>query len=237
MKIIIAPSKTQSVLNNCLSFNQPKHLEKSLALFATLKTLSQEELAQVMKIKGKTLEQVYALYQDFDPATSPRQSAIHLYTGVVFEGLTLSSYSPEQVKFMNDHVRILSAMYGVLKPSDCIYNYRLDFTMKFNDVHLNDYWRDDILNEFQDEDLILDLASTEFSQFLKPIQHKLHKVEFIDVVNGREKVISYKAKKLRGLLLNHVIHHNDVDSINTFTSAYQLDQTTKSNHLTRFVKR
>ena len=188
-----------------------------------------------MKIKGKTLEQTYELYQNFDPFTSPRQSAIHLYTGVVFEGLELSSYTPDQIKYLNEHVRILSAMYGVLKPSDCIYPYRLDFTMRFKDLNLMRYWREAILEEFKDEDVIIDLASQEFSQFLKPLKEKVHRVEFVDVIKGKEKVISFKAKQMRGLMLDYLIKQKDVEKINNFKSMYSFDKNYSKSQYYRFL--
>ena len=213
MKIILSPSKTQHILNNCLSYNEPKYLADSLKLFNYLKNLSQEELAKAMHIKGKTLEQTYQLYQNFNPYTSPKQSAIHLYTGLVFEQLNLSDYTKEQMLFLNDHVRILSAMYGVLKPSDCIYPYRLDFTMRFKDVKLKDFWKEKVVAEFKDEDVIIDLASQEFSQLLKPLQEKIHKIEFVDVIKEKEKVVSFHAKRMRGKMLDKLIREANVSQV------------------------
>lgn len=237
MKIIISPSKTQNILNNCLSYNEPKYLSESLKLFNYLKTLSQEDLAKAMHIKGKTLDQTFKLYQSFDSFVSPKQSAIHLYTGVVYEGLNLSSYSKDQILFLNEHVRILSAMYGVLKPSDCVYPYRLDFTMKFEDLKLKDIWKDRVIEEFKNEDVILDLASQEFSQLLDPIKDKLHKVEFVDIVNGKEKIVSYHAKRMRGIILDFVIQAQSIKHINTFNQEYQYDHQASHSKLSKFIRK
>ena len=117
MKIIIAPSKTQNTKNsetsNSLVFNH----EKTLQLFKILKEYSKESLAKLMKIKNKLLDNTYDVYKTFKEE-NPRVKAIDLYTGVVFKEINTQKYTEEQTNYLNKHLIILSAMYGVVKPDD-----------------------------------------------------------------------------------------------------------------------
>jgi uncharacterized protein len=236
MKIILSPSKSQSQLNNCLSFNQPKFLSESLKIFDYIKSLDQSDMAQIMKLKGKKLEETYEWYQTFNAYSSPRQSAIHLYTGVVYEGLQLSSYTKQHMKFLQDHVRVLSAMYGVLRPTDCIYPYRLDFTMKFKALNLKEFWKAKLIEAFKQEDVIIDLASNEFTQLLSELKEKIHKIEFVDQIHGQEKIISHHAKRMRGLMLNQIILNQDAWYRPKMIEGYTLDTSSSDHHYTKYVK-
>ena len=213
MKIIISPSKTQAKNKQVTGLKHPKYFNHTKEIIRELKLLSKEEVSSIMKLKGQLLDETFSTLRNLRLNPKELTPSIELYTGVVYESFNLENYSIDELNYLYQNVRILSALYGVLSPMDGIQNYRLDFTMKLKNINLNQYWKEMIVSEFKKDDLILDCASQEFSHFLKPLKEKVHRVEFIDIVDGQEKIISYNAKKLRGLMAQYCVK-NQVQSIN-----------------------
>ena len=207
MKIILSPSKTQNNDIRIESLNNPKYFKLTKMIIKELKSYSDDDISKIMKIKGKVLDETIELINNFKNKPNYLTPAILNYTGVVYESLNYEEYSELEREYLNNNLRIVSALYGVLRPMDGVQNYRLDFTMKLKNINLNHFWKEVILKEFKNESIILDCASQEFSQFLKPLKDKVHRVEFIDVVDGKEKIISYNAKKMRGLMAHYCIKH------------------------------
>lgn len=208
MKIILSPSKTQA--SPGLSYHSEIPLldqKATLSLFKKLQKMSPEDLGNAMGIQGKLLDKTVSLYHDFDPLTSPQCAAISLYTGVVYDQLTLSAYDNPQMAYLNDHVMILSAMYGLLHPNASVWPYRLDFTMSLPELKLKTLWSKKIIQALKDEPLIIDLCSQEFSSLLAPLKTKIHQVVFVESVNGQEKIISTNAKKARGKMAHFMIRN------------------------------
>ena len=155
-----------------------------------------------------------------------------VYQGVAFDALDLNSLSDEELDFAQKHLRVLSAYWGMLRPLDKIHNYRLDFTMHHKDIHLLKLWKDKIVKELEREDWILDLSSKEFSQLVKALQDKLHRVEFYEEVDGELKIISSFAKQARGSLARWVIqnqikHPNDIQTFKGMNYRYRPDLSSK----------
>jgi uncharacterized protein len=202
LKIILSPSKTQSLacpLGNCTKplFNR----EKTLFLFDTLKELDEGELGSLFKIKGKLLDYTYSLYQSFDVDGS-RFDPISCYDGVVYEALGNGSYTTRERNFLEEHLVVISAMYGILEGGMGIWPYRLDFKTRPQNINLYEYWQNEVLKYFSGVDTIINLASEEFSSILKPIWYKVVNINFLEV-DGR--VLSYKVKKARGLMAEAII--------------------------------
>ena len=233
MKIILSPSKTQNNDIRISGLKHPKYDVQSKEIMRNLKLLSVEEIASVMKLKGRLLDESFNLIQHFKLNQKLLTPAIHLYTGVVYESLSVEEYSESELEYCNQNVRILSALYGVLAPQDGVQAYRLDFTMKLKNLNLNQIWKNKILDYFKHETLILDCASQEFSHFLKPFKEKVHRVEFIDRIDGQDKIISYNAKKLRGLMVDYCIRNNvqTIEEIKRFDCEGYVYDTEQSNHL------
>ncbi len=208
MKIILSPSKTQSTvcpLENCRKsiFNQ----EKTLALFGILKMLNKEELGTVFKIKGKLLEYTYELYRCF-AVDSSKFDPMSCYDGVVYETIGSGSYTTGQKAYMEEHLVVLSAMYGIIEAGMGIWPYRLDFKTRPKNINLYDYWQDEVLGYFNRIDTIVNLASEEFSSILKPLRHKVVNIHFLET-DGR--VLSYRVKKARGLMADRIIKEMCLD--------------------------
>lgn len=218
MKIILSPSKTQSNIEVHKDLEHPKYYTFTKQIIKEIKNYKKDDLAKIMHIKDKLLEETYSLYNKYKVNKNELIPAIRLYKGVVYDCFNLDNFSENEINYLNEHVRIISALYGVLKPNDGVLPYRLDFTMKLNNINLNTFWKNKILTYFKKEDFILDCASQEFSHFLKPLKEKVHRIEFIDNVDGQDKIISYNAKKMRGLMAHYCIKQNvqTIDEIKSF---------------------
>lgn len=219
MKIIISPSKTQN--ESGLSHGRDKLIDrdKSLQLLSILKNLNKLEIKKIMKTSSKLTDEVYQMYHNFRE-NNPRYTSISLYSGLVFEQLELSTYNQNQMDYMNNNLLILSAMYGLLSPNTKIWPYRLDMTMKPNNINLYKFWQKAIEQYFNDQEWIINLASNEFSKMIKNHKDKMINIEFYQRKDdGKLRSLSYYAKKVRGQFLNEMIKRQikDIETIKTIT--------------------
>lgn len=203
MKIILSPAKTLNF--NCEESSYEKSLlfeTEALQLFNKLSKLSKKSIQQSMKISDKLTQETYDLYHNFN-TSQPKYNAIELYNGLAYRQLHISAYNQDQLDYLESHLSILSAMYGVLSPLTPIWPYRLDFVMSFKQLNLKKFWANKLSNYFKNEDWILNIASEEFSQF---IQHPyLHTLYFYDEKKGKRTINSAEAKKARGQTLEWAI--------------------------------
>jgi cytoplasmic iron level regulating protein YaaA (DUF328/UPF0246 family) len=241
MKIIISPSKTQNVKLIDLPSTKTVSLSpKTKNLFSILKKMEKEELGNILKIKGKLLDETFLIYQK-KQLNEQAVPAIGCYQGVVFEQLQLENYSAKSWQYLNEHLRILSAMYGVLKPDTLIYPYRLDMTIKLPQINLYDFWKKTIVDEFNNEDFIINLASLEFSRMIQISKVKLINIDFYDEnTDSSLKIISYNAKKARGKMVNYLIMNQiySLDEIKTFKEdGYFFSESKSTQDNLVFIKR
>jgi len=236
----MSPSKTmnleaQTIPASSTSFTDA-HL--TLKLLKALSKTTKKELSSVMKIEKDLLNETYHLYHSFDP-NHPQIPALHLYTGLAFRSLELDDYTPTECAYLESHLRILSALYGVLSPMTGIWPYRLDFTHHFKTFNPAHLWKNKIPQIFKDEDLIFNLASEEFSLFLKPLEDKLHTIQFMELIHGKEKTVSANSKKARGRLAHLMIKHQ-IMTIETLRELdldpYVLQRNRSNEHLSLYLK-
>ena len=221
MKIIISPAKSLDFENKAPTslYTQPLFLEKSEKLNKKLKTLSKKKLSELMKISDDLSALNYNRNQTWQtPFTSENaKQAIYAFTGEVFRGIDVNSLQEEKLPLLQNNVRILSGLYGLLKPLDLIQPYRLEMGTKLKvgrKDNLYKFWDDTVakaLNkELEDDELLVNLASTEY---FKVISKKVLKVPMItpvfkDFKNGQYKTIMTFAKKARGLMVRYIIDNN-----------------------------
>ena len=221
MKIIISPAKSLDFETKAPTslHTQPRFLEQSEKLNKKLKTLSKKNIAELMKIYDALSALNYDRNQTWKTPFSPNNAkqAIYSFTGEVFRGIDAQSLSEEKIPLLQDRLRILSGLYGILKPLDLIQPYRLEMGTKLSvqkTTNLYKFWDDQIaksLNEELEEgELLVNLASTEY---FKVIPKKILKVPMItpvfkDFKNGEYKTIMTFAKKARGLMVRYIIDHN-----------------------------
>ncbi|KXS47420.1 hypothetical protein SAMN04488598_11842 [Halanaerobium congolense] len=214
MKIILSPSKTQN--------HERKREEKgrnilkeemTKELFDYLKSLSKEELKKELDIQGNLLDRTYELYQEhsYDDQTLP---AIECYNGSAFKQIDLDSYNKDQFSYMQEKLIIISPMYGPLHSDTEIWPYRLEMRLKPNGINLNEYWQDIMKDYFDDIDLIINLASNEYSKVVED-NYRGKIIDFYfkeEKEDGSLKTVGYYVKHNRGKLLNELVK-NQVESI------------------------
>ncbi|MGK0379898.1 MAG: cytoplasmic iron level regulating protein YaaA (DUF328/UPF0246 family) [Patiriisocius sp.] len=225
MKIIISPAKSLDfetpVATNL--YTQPQFLEDSVKLNKKLKTLSRKKIGDFMSISKDLAELNYERNQNCSlPFTTENsKQAIFAFTGEVFRGIDVTTLEEEKLPVLQDRLRILSGLYGLLKPLDLIQAYRLEMGKKLKvgrTENLYKFWGDkiaDTLNaELADDELFVNLAS---SEYFKAVNQKVLKVPMItpvfkDFKNGEYKTIMTFAKKARGLMVRYIID-NDVTTV------------------------
>lgn len=214
MKIILSPSKTQNHKRKREAKGK-KILKENMTkkLFDYLKSLSKKELKKELDIQGNLLDRTYQLYQDhsYDDQTIP---AIECYNGAVFKQINLDDYNQEDFSYMQENLIIISPMYGPLHSDTEIWPYRLEMRLKPNDINLHDYWQDVMKNYFKDVNLIVNLASNEYSKVVENnYQGKIIDFYFKEEKeDGSLKTVGYYVKNNRGKLLNELIK-NQIESI------------------------
>ncbi|MDG1698328.1 MAG: peroxide stress protein YaaA [Polaribacter sp.] len=221
MKIIISPAKSLDFETKAPTslHTQPRFLEQSEKLNKKLKTLSKKNISELMKISDVLSALNYDRNQTWKTPFSPdnAKQAIYSFTGEVFRGIDAYSLSEEKIPLLQDRLRILSGLYGILKPLDLIQPYRLEMGTKLSiqkTTNLYKFWNDKIAKSLNEElkegELLVNLASTEY---FKAIPKKILKVPMItpvfkDFKNGEYKTIMTFAKKARGLMVRYIIDHN-----------------------------
>lgn len=164
------------------------------------------------------------------------------YTGIVFKELGWQTYDSMHWAYAQEHLRILSALYGVLKPLDVMSHYRLDFLTKIPGLKLYAFWYQAMQQYFEREDLIINLASKEYSKLIDPKSFggKILDVVFLDEQSdGRQKIVTVHAKQARGLMANYMVENliEAPEHLKEFNEAgYQYDQSQSSPYSYVFVR-
>ncbi|MGM0410444.1 MAG: YaaA family protein [Bacillota bacterium] len=241
MKIILSPSKTQN--------NERKREEKgrdiikkdmTKKLFNYLKSLSKEELKKELDIQGNLLDRTYNLYKEhnFDNQTIP---AIELYNGAVFKEIDLEEFDNKELSYLQEKLIILSPMYGPIHSDTEIWPYRLEMKLKPNGINLYEYWQETMKNYFSNVDLIINLASNEYSKVVeKNYEGKIINFYFKEEKeDGSLKTIGYYVKQNRGKLLNEMIKNqvNSLDDIKKIElDGYKFDKKRSDKNNYKFIK-
>jgi len=221
MKLVLSPAKSLD-FESKVPINQNTEacfLKQSERLNKLLKKKSAKSLSKLMKISDNLGQLNYQRNQDWQlPFTKDNaRQAVYAFSGDVYRGLDAYNISKEKVETLQNTVRIISGLYGLLKPTDLIQPYRLEMGTKFpvgKNKNLYEFWRKTITNalndELQDDELFLNLASNEY---FKAIDTKALKVpvitaNFKDFKNGEYKTIMTFAKLARGYMTRYVIDTN-----------------------------
>ena len=225
MKIIISPAKSLDFESKVPTnlYTQPRFLEQSKKLNKKLKTLSKKKLSELMKISSDLSVLNYERNQTWQTPFTKENSkqAIYAFTGAVFQGIDVNTFGEDKIPVLQDRLRILSGLYGLLKPLDLIQPYRLEMGTRLKvgrTENLYKFWNNDLANslneELQEEELLVNLAS---SEYFKALPKKTLKVPMItpvfkDFKNGEYKTIMTYAKIARGLMVRYIIQ-NDITTI------------------------
>lgn len=245
MKILISPAKSLDFENKVeTSFNTvPLFNDKAIQVNNSIKDLSAPDLSRLMTISPKLSDLNWLRNQDFQKNNSKEKQAIFAFNGDVYDGIDANTISTSNHEKLQSTLRILSGLYGILKPFDKIKPYRLEMGTKISingSKNLYDFWKknvtDSILKEIKEEEIIINLASNEYFSVIDSslIDNKIITPQFKDFKNGKLKIISFYAKKARGLMTRFLIDNDiqsssDIENFNssgyTFSQAETADST------------
>ncbi|MEG0365948.1 MAG: YaaA family protein [Coprobacillus sp.] len=233
MKIIIAPSKTMKYKDYGFEISNQNFIEETKYLYTLLKQYNDEELCELMKISYKQALTVY----DFYHKQHDTYPALSLYQGTVFKQLQIDQYQ-NHLDYLDKHICIMSAYYGILKYNSGISPYRLDMTMKLQNINLYEYWYTPIYQYFQNEDIVISLASKEFTDM---IHHPyLYFIDFIEIIDNKIKRNAMIIKKARGLMLNQMIL-NEIKTLEQLKKlnidGFIYDESFSHNQILCFIKK
>lgn len=231
MLMLVSPAKTLDYETPLPfdEFTQPELLDQSQLLMDELVDLTPKDVATLMKLSDKLSMLNVNRFQHWATPFTPDNArpAMYAFKGDVYTGLDAYSLKKADVNFAQKHLRMLSGLYGLLKPLDLMQPYRLEMGTKFSNqrgVNLYEFWGDRITQKINEEaaakDVVLNLASNEYFKAVKTKQLKGRVITpvFKDEKNGQYKIISFYAKKARGLMAAYVIKNRikDVQDIKKF---------------------
>jgi len=248
---IISPAKS-------LDFDSPlpghkltdsRFQEETARLAGAISNLSKKKLKSIMPVSDNLIDLNHGRYgQFFD---QPERAAIFAYSGDVYTGFEAKSLSKEGLNFAQSHLRILSGLYGLLRPFDPIRPHRLEMGTRWAPRYkkLTDFWKDKIANELANdlketnEQVIVNLASNEYWAAVKPHAEKL-KARIIEVDFRKDgpdgpKFISFEAKRARGMMARYICenHLQDADALKDFDSdGYKFDAESSTGDSLRFIR-
>ena len=205
-------------------FTQPDLLAEAEILMRQLRELAPQQIAELMHVSDKIAllnsERNAEWHTPFTPDNA--KQAVFMFNGDVYEGIAADTLEPEQIQYLQQHVRLLSGLYGVLRPLDLMQPYRLEMGTAFANTrgkNLYEFWGDiitDLLNDTLAQagsDILVNLASQEYFKSVntKKLKARLITPVFKDEKNGKYKIISFYAKRARGLMVRYAAEHNITD--------------------------
>lgn len=254
MLILLSPAKSLDYQAPLLTkkATQPRLAAHSAELINELRALNPEAVAALMHISPKLAELNHARFQNYQPtftAANSRQ-AILAFTGDVYQGMALAEWSADDFAAAQQQIRILSGLYGVLRPLDRMQPYRLEMGTKFQNARGNNlyqFWGStitELLNkdlQASGSDFVVNLASNEYFSSVKPqkLNGQLITPVFKDAKNGTFKIISFYAKKARGMMADFIVRNQvkTIEGLKAFnTVGYQFDAKASDDNTLVFLR-
>jgi uncharacterized protein len=220
MLIVISPAKTLDYESRVKTrkFSQPEFIKHSKALVKELRELTPEEISELMRVSPKIGELNFSRFINWMSPFTPENArqAIYAFKGDVYTGIEVETYKAADLDFAQKHLRILSGLYGVLRPLDLMQAYRLEMGSRFANAkgsNLYEFWDDQVTRSInsaiaeQQGRVLINLASNEYFKVLKTKELNADIITpvFKDYKNGKYKVVSFFAKKARGLMTSYII--------------------------------
>ena len=254
MLMVISPAKTLDydtppVIDKS---TQPRFVEHSVELIEVLREKSPQDIAKLMSLSDKLASLNVARYGSWERESTPQNAkqALLAFKGDVYTGLNAEDFSTDDFAFAQQHLRMLSGLYGLLRPLDLMQPYRLEMGTKLANPRGKDlytFWGERIsqwLNEdleAQGDQVLLNLASQEYFGAVKPkaLTARVIDTVFKDQKNGQYKIISFYAKKARGLMARYVIKERlqDPEGLKDFNlDGYRFDAVSSSENQLVFLR-
>lgn len=227
MLVVVSPAKKLDFISE-QSFGEwstPDYLEQSAALVKTLRKMKREEIASLMHLSDKLADLNYNRYKDFSQpfTTANAKQAVFAFKGDTYVGLDAETLSDEDLKFAQDHFRILSGLYGMLRPLDLMQAYRLEMGSRLKtpkSKNLYDFWDDKLTNGLNDllaeqnTDIVVNCASNEYFKSIKEkdLNGRVITPTFKVVKEGVARSPGMMAKRARGQMARYIIQ-NKIENV------------------------
>lgn len=221
MKIITSPAKLMNISykTDSLKPTTPNFIKEASLIQSYLKEKSPQFLSELMEISAKLADENWQRNQNWNANPSKEESAMALFTftGEVYRGLDAKTLDSNAIDYLQENYRMLSGLYGLLRPSDVIMPYRLEMGRNFEFEHyknLYEFWREKITaqlnSELKSNDIILNLASNEYFKAVdkKKLNAKVIDFDFYEMKSGKPKTIVVYTKHARGLVVRFCAETN-----------------------------
>ena len=251
MLMLISPAKTLDYAHPAAlaEYSQPSFTAHSAELIAVLKQKSPQQIAELMGISDKLAVLNYERFQSWSTTFTldNAKQALYAFMGDVYEGLDAQQLNYEQVRYLDQHLRILSGLYGLLKPLDLMQPYRLEMGTALTNPRGKDlyaFWGNiltDSLNQLQ-PDVIVNLASNEYFKSIKTKSLSCPVITpvFEDWSSGKYKIVSFYAKRARGLMVRWAALNSvtEVEQLKEFNlEGYCFDAEASEPHIWRMRRK
>lgn len=219
MLMIISPAKTLDEKKNAgRPYTMPRFLSESEELVGVMRKKKVKDLEKLMDVSNKIATLNVERFRDYSPEFNEENAkqALLMFKGDVYQGIQAGDFSDEDLQFAQHHLRILSGLYGLLRPLDLIQPYRLEMgtalkTRSFKNLY--DFWDDQLTQKLKDDlnsiqsNVLINLASKEYFDALRPdeLGARIINIHFRENRNGELKFISYNAKRSRGWMVRFVV--------------------------------
>ena len=222
MLITLSPSKGQDFETPALSktCSKPEALKDSELLIKELRKIKQQDIQQLMSVSENIARLTADRYKSFNTPFTPKNAkqAIFAFKGDVYSGIEIEKYKEADLVYAQNHLRILSGLYGCLRPLDLIQPYRLEMKTKLHNTrgeNLYQFWGDRITDELnkeldkQKQAVLVNLASNEYSKSVKPkkLQGRLLNINFKETRDGKTRVVAIFAKRARGMMTDYILRN------------------------------
>ena len=248
MLVVVSPAKKLNMnpINN-LKETEPFFSKNANELISVVKKLSSDNLKELMGISPQLAELNKQRFMDF--GKQDKKAAAFAFAGDTYKGLDIEKMNQIDLEWAQEHLRILSGLYGLLRPLDSIEPYRLEMGTKISIGSNNDlysFWKKKVTEQLKDElkkdELVVNLASREYFSVIDSdlISNTIVSPEFKDFKDGKLKIISFFAKKARGMMARYLIEQNtsSLEDIRSFSKDgyYYSEEETKNMMCPVFIR-
>ncbi len=215
MIYLISPSKKMNISNPILE--NVRINEYTAQILEEINRLNFDQLKTKLAVNDVIAKEAFDMFFKFD--SNPVSKAIFSYTGEQYRSINPQSMTEEELSFLNEHVRILSGLFGLVKPFDNVKEYRLPMETKlFENETLYQFWHDYMINKLKDEDLIINLSSDEYRRVIDRDVINYKNVVFKEEIDGKIRTV-YGIKKVRGEFIRYIAQNH----INSMEDLYKVN--------------